>query len=128
MSQVMQRDLCRTLNALALAGVCFVLLFAFSIQPGGHELPCPLCLLQRGCYVAVGLGFLSNLRFATATSHYALATSHYALILLAAVLGAATSARQILLHIVPGSGHWGPAIFGLHLYSWAFIGFAAVIV
>jgi hypothetical protein len=35
--------------------------------------------------------------------------------------------RQILLHIVPGTGAYGNAIFGLHLYTWAFIAFALIV-
>ena len=38
------------------------------------------------------------------------------------------SMRQILLHIVPGAGSFGNAIFGLHLYTWAFIAFGLMIV
>ena len=29
--------------------------------------------------------------------------------------------RQILLYIVPGTGSYGNPVFGLHLYTWAFI-------
>ncbi len=36
--------------------------------------------------------------------------------------------RQILLHIVPGSGSYGNDIFGLHLYTWAFIAFVLMII
>jgi hypothetical protein len=36
--------------------------------------------------------------------------------------------RQILLHIVPGSGAYGNDIFGLHLYTWAFIAFVLMII
>ena len=28
---------------------------------------------------------------------------------------------QILLHIVPGSGNYGDAVFSLHMYTWNFI-------
>jgi hypothetical protein len=43
-------------------------------------------------------------------------------------LGAAMSMRQILLHVVPGTGAYGNAIFGLHLYTWAFISLALMII
>lgn len=36
--------------------------------------------------------------------------------------------RQILLHIIPGSGAYGNAIFDLYLYTWALIAFALIIV
>src|SRR5699024_1702806 len=86
-----------------------------------HELPCPLCLLQRGCLVAVAIGLMLNVRFGASPRHYAM-------VLLAAVLGGATAGRQVLLHIVPGSGAYGSALFGMHFYTWAFIAFAGVIV
>lgn len=109
------------LNVLALAGVSAVLLVAFYYQLVLHELPCPLCLLQRGCFIAVGIGFMLNVRFGASLAHYGM-------VLLAAVLGMITSGRQVLLHIVPGSGTYGSALFGLHFYTWAFIGFGALVV
>jgi hypothetical protein len=36
--------------------------------------------------------------------------------------------RQILLHIVPGTGAYGNPMLGMHLYSWAFVIFALMIV
>jgi hypothetical protein len=36
--------------------------------------------------------------------------------------------RQILRHIVPGSGSYGNDILGLHLYTWASIAFALMII
>ncbi len=117
----MRRDFGDYLNVLALAGVSAVLLLAFYYQLVLHELPCPLCLLQRGCLIAVGIGFVLNVRFGVSPAHYAL-------VLLGAVLGTVTSGRQILLHIVPGTGAYGSALFGMHFYTWAFVAFAAVIV
>jgi hypothetical protein len=53
---------------------------------------------------------------------------HYALSILAALVGGAGSARQILLHIAtPGDPGFGPAVFGLHLYTWAFITFVVAV-
>jgi len=54
--------------------------------------------------------------------------SHYALSILAAMVGAAGSIRQILLHIEPGDPGYGPAILGLHLYTWALVTFVIAIV
>jgi hypothetical protein len=54
--------------------------------------------------------------------------SHYGITILGAAAGAAMAMRQILLHIVPGSGAYGNPFLGLHLYSWAFIVFALMIV
>mgnify|MGYP006198665043 CR=1 FL=1 len=42
--------------------------------------------------------------------------------------GGAVSARQILLHIVPGSGSYGDAFFGLHFYTWALIVFSLIVI
>lgn len=106
-------------NFLALAAVCFILAFSFYFQLYYHELPCPLCLLQRVCFVAIGMALLMNLRLG-------LKASHYGLLLLAALLGFAISMRQVLLHIVPGDTGYGLPFLGLHLYTWAallFLGF-----
>src|SRR5262249_55278676 len=43
----MHRSLAITLNALGLCAIALVLLVAFAAQLVLHELPCPLCLLQR---------------------------------------------------------------------------------
>jgi hypothetical protein len=48
--------------------------------------------------------------------------------ILGAVAGSAIALRQMLLYIVPGSGSYGNEVFGIHLYSWAFIGFVAIVV
>ena len=109
----------RVLNILALFVICAVLSVAFYIQFTNEPLPCPLCLLQRVAMVAVGFGLVLNLTCG-------LRPGHYGIMLLGAVFGAATALTQITLHIVPGTGSYGPPILGLHLYSWAFIAFGAV--
>jgi disulfide bond formation protein DsbB len=102
------------LNVLGLVGTALALFFAFGWQVAYHELPCPLCMLQRAGFVAAGLGFLLNLRFGEHLAHYAAA-------ILGAGIGAAASLRQVLLHIVPGSGAYGSPFLGYHFYTWAFI-------
>ena len=47
--------------------------------------------------------------------------------MLAALIGATVSIRQVLLHIMPGDPGYGSAIFGLHYYSWAAVVFALAI-
>ena len=47
--------------------------------------------------------------------------------LLAAVLGAVISSRQVLLHIAPGDPGYGSAVMGMHLYTWALVVFMVVI-
>jgi disulfide bond formation protein DsbB len=110
-----------TLNALGLYGVALVLAAAFAAQWLLHELPCPLCLLQRFQFTVLAIGPILNVRYGPRPSHYALS-------LLAAAAGAAFSTRQILLHIMPGDAGYGSALFGYHYYTWAFVGFDAAIV
>jgi hypothetical protein len=47
--------------------------------------------------------------------------------LLAALVGAIVSIRQVLLHILPGDPGYGSAIAGLHYYSWAAVIFTLAI-
>ena len=110
----------RTLNALGMLAVCVVLLVAYFYQFFLHELPCALCLLQRVGFVAVGFGLGLNLL-------YGPRPHHYALMIIAAMFGAGTAVRQILLHIVPGTGHYGSPFLGLHYYTWAAICFFLII-
>ncbi|MFL5333174.1 MAG: disulfide bond formation protein B [Geminicoccaceae bacterium] len=111
----------RGLNAFGLLAVTLVLATALLLQLTGHELPCPLCLLQREGLIAVGFGMLLNVRFGPAPLHYGL-------VLLGSLFGAAAAGRQILLHIVPRSGGHGSALMGLHLYTWCLMLFVALIV
>jgi disulfide bond formation protein DsbB len=113
-------DIAELLNAAGLAGLVAVLLVAYTDQFAGHDLPCPLCLLQRVAIVGVAFGLLLNLR-------YGPQPSNYGMMLLAALFGMAVAGRQVLLHVVPGTGSYGAALLGLHLYSWSFLLFAAVI-
>lgn len=108
------------LNALGLLAVTGVLGFAFFDQLRYDDLPCPLCLLQRVGFVLAGFGLALNLRFGVRPSHYAVT-------IIGASTGAAVSVRQILLHIVPGSGSYGDAFLGLHFYTWALIVFSLII-
>lgn len=117
----MTRAFAVTLNALSLYAVALVLAAAFAAQLLLHELPCPLCLLQRLQFAVLAIGPILNVRFGPRPSHYALS-------LLAAVAGAAFSTRQVLLHIMPGDAGYGTALLGYHYYTWALIGFASAIV
>ena len=101
-----------TLNALSLYAVALVLAAAFAAQFMLHELPCPLCLLQRILFATLAIGPILNIRFGPRPSHYAMS-------LLSAVAGAVASSRQVLLHILPGDTGYGSALLGYHYYSWA---------
>jgi disulfide bond formation protein DsbB len=110
-----------TLNALSLYAVALVLAAAFAAQLTLHELPCPLCLLQRILFATLAVGPILNIRFGPRPSHYAMS-------LLAAVAGGVVSTRQVLLHIMPGDAGYGSALLGYHYYTWALLGFIAAIV
>jgi disulfide bond formation protein DsbB len=117
----MTRAFAVTLNALSLYAVALVLAAAFAAQLLLHELPCPLCLLQRLQFTMLAIGPILNIRWGPRPSHYALS-------LLAAAIGMAFSTRQVLLHIMPGDAGYGTALLGYHYYTLALIGFAAGIV
>jgi disulfide bond formation protein DsbB len=110
-----------TFNALGLYAIALVLIVAFAAQLILHELPCPLCLLQRIQFALLAVGPVLNIRFGPRPSHYALS-------LFVAAAGAAFAMRQVLLHIMPGDPGYGSALLGYHYYTWAFIGFAVAIV
>jgi disulfide bond formation protein DsbB len=110
----------RTLNLLALAGICAALAFALAWQLYFNEIPCPLCLLQRVAFILVGIGLLLNVRFGPSPLHYGI-------IILSALGGVAAAGRQVLLHITPGDAGYGSPFLGLHFYTWALVLFVAFI-
>jgi len=111
----------RTLDTLALYGICAVLGVAFYYQFGLGELPCPLCALQRVGFVVAGVALVLNLRVGYSPAHYGLA-------LLSIVAAGSASLRQISLHVIPDTGHYGSALFGFHFYTLAFVGYGALVV
>ena len=58
----MTRAFATTLNALGLYAVAMVLATAFGAQLLLHELPCPLCLLQRVAFTVLAVGPIMNIR------------------------------------------------------------------
>lgn len=116
----MSADLSRLLNAVGLLAISTVLALAFVDQLWFRDLPCSICILQRAGFFAAGFGIALNLIFGPKPSHYGIA-------IIGAIAGGAISMRQILQYIVPGAGHYGNDVFGLHLYTWAFIAFAAIV-
>ncbi|KTD21035.1 disulfide bond formation protein B [Legionella londiniensis] len=107
-------------NIAGLVLINFILIAAFIDQLLHHDLPCPLCLLQRIAFVAVGLCLSMNLKLG-------IKASHYGLMILSALLGFAVALRQIFLHISPGDPGYGPLFFNLHLYTWSAIIFFIII-
>ena len=102
------------LNALGLFAVSAVLLFAFFDQLVFGELPCPLCILQRAGLIAAGFGLALIMRFGPRPSHYGL-------MIIGALAAGIVARRQVLLHIVPGTGSYGDMFLGLHYYTWMVI-------
>ncbi|MGC1854152.1 MAG: disulfide bond formation protein B [Candidatus Aquirickettsiella sp.] len=111
----------KALNAIDALGLAFLLLVAFILQIRYHELPCPLCLLQRLGVLAIAFGFLLNVQFKIRPAHYTLS-------LISAMLTAAICVRQIFLHVIPGDPGYGLPLFGLHLYTWLFLLCVGVII
>jgi disulfide bond formation protein DsbB len=109
------------LNALGLYAVALILGLGFVFQLAWHELPCPLCLLQRVAFLALAVGPILNIRYGPRPSHYAMS-------LLAAVVGMVVAIRQVFLHILPGDPGYGSAVAGLHYYTWAALFFALAVV
>ncbi len=102
------------INVFEIAGLWILMALALLIQFHLHELPCPLCLLQRFGFMAMMVALCLNFRFGYKASHVSLS-------LLFAVFTAFVALRQIALHAIPGTGSYGSAVFGLHLYTWSFI-------
>jgi len=109
--------LIRTLNALMIFVIMGVLLGAYYQQYFKHEVPCPLCILQRLAMIGICMGLLLNLRFGIKLKYYGLS-------FLSAIVGAIVAGRQICLHICPGFPIFGIPVFGLSLYTWSFLVFA----
>ena len=105
-----------------------VLAAAFAVQLNTGELPCPLCVMQRIALMMCALGPLHILMRSRAGS---LAVQDVAvgcgIAIVAALVGAAASSRQVLLHILPGDQGYGSPVLGLHLYTWSLIACACQI-
>lgn len=114
--------LSRIVNVLALFALIGVLAGSLHLQFGVGEQPCPLCLIQRSAMIGLAVGPTMNLLWGIRARHYALS-------ILAACAGAAGSTRQILLHIAsPDDPGYGPAVMGMHLYTWALVTFVVAVV
>jgi len=107
----------RFLNTLWIYILVGILLGAYIYQEVEAEIPCPLCMLQRLAMICMAIGPMLNLRVKVSTVHYGIS-------LLSCIFGGTVSLRQIALHICPGFPTFGIRIFGLELYTWAFLVFA----
>jgi disulfide bond formation protein DsbB len=117
--------LATTLNVWILV---LILAAAFGVQLIAGEPPCPLCVVQRIALMMCALGPLYTLR---QTRDRALTCRDLAIgngiAIIAALVGAAVSTRQVLLHILPGDRGFGSPLLGLHLYTWCLIAFVCQI-
>ncbi|ECF4921689.1 TPA: disulfide bond formation protein B [Salmonella enterica subsp. indica] len=102
------------INIIGLLGICVILVIAFYYQVVRHELPCPLCLLQRVGFIIIGFGFLFNL-------YFGLRGLHYGMVIIGSILTGVMASRQMFLHIMPGDAGYGSTFLGLHFYTWSLI-------
>ena len=109
--------LTRFSNTLWIYVICVILTGAYLYQYIKHLNPCPLCELQRLFMISVTIGPLLNLKFGMKAGHYGWS-------LISAFIGAGIALRQISLHVCPSFTQWGIPVFGLQLYTWAFLVFA----
>ncbi len=107
-------------NLVGLILLTFLLTAAFYMQIALHDLPCPLCLLQRVAFCAIGISLIFNLSLE-------IRARHYGLMLLSALFGFASAIRQVLLHILPSEPGFGPPILDIHMYTWSAILFCLVL-
>lgn len=117
----MRYTIATKVNILAILAMLSIICGAYVVEFFHHELPCPLCLLQRFGFLAITFGFLLNIK-------YGIQMKHYGFSLCAALFTASIAMRQILFHIFTVSGTYGSAFFGFHLYTWSFIASVAIIV
>jgi disulfide bond formation protein DsbB len=117
--------LAATLNVWVLV---LILAAAFGAQLIFGEPPCPLCVVQR---IALMLCALGPLYVLIQARDGALGGRDVAvgsgITIIAALVGAAVSTRQVLLHILPGDAGFGSPVLGLHLYTWCLIAFVCQI-
>ena len=109
---------------------CGVVLGAFFVQFVEKEFPCPLCYLQRMAMILAVLGPARMIAIGHRKGRIGggAFTTGFGMTVLDSLLGACISIRQILLHIQPGDPGYGDAVFGLHLYTWALIVFACLLI
>ncbi len=110
----MRSVIINALDTLALLVLCLILAIAFYYQLYFQELPCALCVLQRMGLSLIAIGLILNLK-------YGYKPAHYYIVIISATINSFMALTQVLLHIVPGSGNYGDAVFGIHMYTWNFV-------
>lgn len=110
----MNSKILNSLDQLALFILIIASYSAFILQITSNELPCALCVMQRMGLYAISFGLILNLIKSRDQKNYLL-------IIISALFTSFMSLVQVLLHIVPGTGSFGDAFLGLHLYTWTFV-------
>ena len=118
----MQEDKNTSIVDFSIAGITILAnILALVYQFMLHELPCPLCLLQRVGMLGIAFGAVMNLK-------YGKAFRHDLVMIMASLFSLVVALRQVLLHILPGDPGYGSTLFGLHFYTWNdLISFAFII-
>ncbi|MDR0329434.1 MAG: disulfide bond formation protein B [Rickettsia sp.] len=94
---------------------------AFIFQFFYYEPPCPLCLLQRFGFIAIGLGALLSII-------YNPSWKYDMIIFISSIYTLMVGLRQVLLHILPHDLGYGNTFLGLHFYTWsAIISFSLIL-
>jgi disulfide bond formation protein DsbB len=103
--------------------VAAILTAAMAYQYLNHEIPCPLCLLQRLALFGVCFGIIQNFR-----SGYSDRNTGWSLLFTLFLLF--VSVRQTLINIYPRPGHAyvGSAVFGIHMPVWCVLIATAILV
>lgn len=106
----------------AIAILCIVAnIIAFCFQFFCYEIPCPLCLLQRFGFIAIGFG-------ATASIAHKPSWKYDLIIIISSIFTLIVGLRQVLLHIMPHDPGYGSMFLGLHFYTWsAIMSFALIL-
>lgn len=111
----------RGLNILFILVICAVLIGGYLYQYLEHEVPCPLCLLQRLGMIGVATALCMNLRFGIKVQHYGLA-------IISALTGRLVALRQITMHLCPElPTHGAQPILGFDLFVWSYMVFTCSI-
>lgn len=97
-----------------------VLIGAYAIQHFLSIPPCAMCMMQRWAMIGIAIGAMLNLQFGIKPLHYGFSQ-------LSALLGGTVSITQIILSLTPENTDFQGPVFGLAIYVWAFIVFAAAV-
>ncbi|MDO1605505.1 disulfide bond formation protein B [Lactobacillus sp. YT155] len=116
------------LAILFVVGYSLMLIGSVGTQLAIHDLPCPLCVLQRLSMAMTSIGpmyiIIQTLNGKIDTEKFA---TGYGLSLIFSIFGMVACVRQLLLHIAPNDPGFGPAVLGIHFYTWSLVTFIVVI-